>query len=87
MYWGTSTVVKSILGIDARTPSASSIKSCIVGGYNCKCNVWNGNSDAFGVHDLIMYWGTGTVVRAMLEVTLVRLRRPRLNHVFGAGTV
>ena len=32
------------------------------------CKVENGRSDAFGVLALIMFWGTGTVVNAMLEM-------------------
>ena len=49
-------------------------------------NVENGRSDAFGVLALIIFWWSGTVVKAMLEWTLGRLRRPRLNHVLWSGT-
>ena len=68
MYWGTCKVGKAILGMDARTPSASSIYHVLGDGYISKCNVGNKRSDAFGVLDLTMYWGTGTVVKAMLRM-------------------
>ena len=57
------------MGIDARTPLASSLFNHVLGDeYNCKCNVGNGHSDAFGVHGLIMDWVMGGEVMAMLEM-------------------
>ena len=68
MYWDTSIVVNAMLRMDIGRLRRPRLNHVLRDVYSSKGNIWNRRLDAFGVLDLIMYWGTGTVVRVMLEV-------------------